>query len=68
MNMIMLNDDTEETSNLRSYHVQDPAQTNTKDLNKNTTKSEVMNCHGNIDQIHQKFQRLIHKKSIISIP
>ena len=66
--MMMLNDDTEETGNFKSYHVQDPAQTNTKDLNKNTTKNEILTCHGNIYQIHQKVQGLIHKKSIISIP
>ena len=34
VHMMLLNDDAaEETNSLKSYHVQDPAQTNTKDLN-----------------------------------
>ena len=66
--MILSDDVPEEAESLRSYHVQDPAQTNSKDLARRTAPGEVLSCVGKVDQIQQNLQNLLRKKRIISIP
>ena len=66
--MILSDDVPEEAESLRSYHVQDPALTNSKDLARCTASSEVLSCVGKVDQIHQNLQNLLRKKRIVSIP
>ena len=53
---MMLNDDVlAESETLRAYHVQDPAQTNAKDLIGSGPSQGVISCYGEVDQIYKRF-------------
>ena len=53
---MMLNDDVlAESETLRAYHVQDPTQTNAKDLIEGGNSQGVLSCYGEVDQIYRRF-------------